>query len=83
MLVYVYNCPMIAIVSSFTIAVAVQRHLLQASVEMTVDPSVSEAPGIDAVARRLLHAGVSNEFYSRIAFNNISCDKRARQIAAT
>ena len=52
MLVYVYNCPMIAIVSSFTIAVAVQRHLLQASVEMTVDPSVSEAAGIDAVARR-------------------------------
>ena len=51
MLVYVYNCPMIAIVSSFSIAVAVQRHLLQASVEMTVDPSVSEAAGIEAVAR--------------------------------
>ena len=43
---------MMAIVSPFTLAVADPRYLLLASVERTVDPSVSEAAGLDAVARR-------------------------------
>ena len=56
-----------AIVSSFTLAVKDLRHVLLASVERTGDPSVSGAPGLDAVAMRLLHVGVLDGFHSRRA----------------